>query len=345
MAHTSFFKPDGLIKSYYYDITTQKWENPQYICPNIVTVDEKTGIKTIIERGYDEVTKQYYNKNKRESLYRPETSYQYRASYTWNKERNGWEGEYYEIEELRDLNVPFKAIKYPAPYDDYSKYPSIPTKDGWSSETQYNRQRAEWSWKDNTSSEGEWVIVESDIAEVRPNGANSYRAHIKKQQYDRESFDCDYLLELDEHQQVKKIHANRYEIKYERNPEMHSEELVEKYTRSDFEFAYNAQGFVTEKKELPYKREGNQWVLTGDEIIDQYVFTDVKLTPTAIEEVQQAESLQISGREISAADNALISVYDLSGRKVASGKGKLTLPATGLYLVNCNGKTVKVSCR
>ena len=342
----SFLYSDGLIKTT--SSYCNKWEGPTYHCPYIVTVDEKTGITTTIKRGYDDATKQYYNVSKKEYLERPETDYRYAAEYIWNKERNGWEGTRYVVEERRDLSVPFKAIKYPAPYDDYSKYPEVPGEDTPQEQAAVgiNRQNAEWSWRDDTSSEGRWSITYSDIVQVRPNGANVYDVRIIKRRGRDEDLSYLYRLELDEHQQVKKVMHNGYELLgYKKDPVTQIYERVEKYTCSDFEFTYNAQGFVTEKKELPYKFEGNQWVLSGDKIIDQYVFTNVKLTPTAVEEVQQGEEFKIAGREISAADNAVIHVYDLSGRKVASGKGNLTLPAAGLYIVNCNGKTVKVSCR
>ena len=52
-----------------------------------------------------------------------------------------------------------------------------------------------------------------------------------------------------------------------------------------------------------------------------------------------AMSIRVNDNEISAAEGALISVYDISGRQVATATGSCRVNAPGIYLVRVNGAT------
>ena len=127
--------------------------------------------------------------------------------------------------------------------------------------------------------------------------------------------------------------------------------VIKNKYKSDIEFTYNEQGFVTERKEMPYAYElvsdaYEIWEQTGDIWKDLYIYTAAQVTPTEIDEVKNHdEGFTRNGREIRTAEGAAVTVYDLSGRQVAAGTGHLTLPNSGIFLINCNGKTTKVSCR
>lgn len=54
--------------------------------------------------------------------------------------------------------------------------------------------------------------------------------------------------------------------------------------------------------------------------------------------------LSISGRGISVNRNIEIMVYDMLGRKVASGHGTAVLPAAGVYVVKAGNEIIKVMC-
>lgn len=68
-------------------------------------------------------------------------------------------------------------------------------------------------------------------------------------------------------------------------------------------------------------------------------------TVTAINVAPAAGSITVSGRTVFYSEDALISAYTATGAKVAQGKGVITLPSSGLYIITTPGKTFKVIAR
>ncbi|MBD5289190.1 MAG: M6 family metalloprotease domain-containing protein [Bacteroides sp.] len=71
----------------------------------------------------------------------------------------------------------------------------------------------------------------------------------------------------------------------------------------------------------------------------------VTVNPSGIAVVESSVSFRINGHTVEVAGDKVVSAYDLSGRMVATGAGSLTLPASGLYIVSCEGEVRKVVVR
>ena len=58
-------------------------------------------------------------------------------------------------------------------------------------------------------------------------------------------------------------------------------------------------------------------------------------------EADASALIHVEGRTISCADHSFINVYDAAGRKVATGRGRVTVDAPGLYIVTAGGNTIR----
>lgn len=68
-------------------------------------------------------------------------------------------------------------------------------------------------------------------------------------------------------------------------------------------------------------------------------------TPTSVTSVERPLALQVIGRMVETADDAVINAYDLMGRLVVKGHGTILLPAAGTYIVKSGNSTSKIICR
>ena len=334
----------GYVKMYSTSGQEQEWSNPYYRYLDQVSVDPETGVETRISREYNSETDQVVYTRKTERLDNPETGYHLHAEYSWDADHNAWRGEHKIITEPRQKNLPILPVRYPKGNDDYSNYPAEPEYEEvieaqWPG-LDMNGAMYSWQWYMNEAGqvEGVWQTDVVNFVKVYPMENGGYYVDIIKGDRYHESSNK-YWLELNGQQQIVKLKTVKSNslfngIKWEN----------ENY-EADIEFTYNEKGFVTERKEMPYKVVDNKWVKTDDVLTDHYVYTVAKVTPTGIDEVETHETFTLKGREITTTEQALITVYDLSGRKVTEAFGQLSLPAVGLYLVHCNGQTVKVYCR
>lgn len=69
---------------------------------------------------------------------------------------------------------------------------------------------------------------------------------------------------------------------------------------------------------------------------------DSAITVTSVE---RPLALQVIGRMVETADDAVINAYDLMGRLVVKGHGTILLPAAGTYIVKSGNSTSKIICR
>lgn len=58
-------------------------------------------------------------------------------------------------------------------------------------------------------------------------------------------------------------------------------------------------------------------------------------------EADASALIHVEGRTISCADHSFINIYDAAGRKVATGRGRVTVDAPGLYIVTAGGNTIR----
>lgn len=68
-------------------------------------------------------------------------------------------------------------------------------------------------------------------------------------------------------------------------------------------------------------------------------------SPTSVTSPERPLALQVIGRMVETADDAVINAYDLMGRLVVKGHGTILLPAAGTYIVKSGNSTSKIICR
>ena len=345
--YTLFDVAQGYAKIYCKDPQDIEWK--EYDCKyvDLVSVDPETGVETRIFREHNPETGQAVYTYKTERLDDPETGYHLEADYTWDTERNAWRGKHCDITEPRQKDLPIRPVHYPKSYvyDDYSNYPAEPKEgEGINMDRfarEYNTISYEWGWYENETDGkvGDWVPVYFHILKVTPIENGGYYVLIQDAISSYQVQD-EYWLELNDQQQIVKLQTRRTEA------EIRNYQWEYEYYRSDIDLTYNEQGLVSERIEYPYKVDGDHFVKTDDIWKDLYIYTAAQVTPTEIDEVKNHdEGFTRNGREIRTAEGVAVTVYDLSGRQVAAGTGHLTLPNSGIFLINCNGKTTKVSCR
>lgn len=326
--------PDSVMASYYYDSAADKWDATSIYCPNITTKDEEKGLITEIERT---VTPDFkiVNSTKRVTSISPEKYNSYEAEYKWDTQRNDWCGVSKKVVVPRTFNLPFKPLKMVRPYDDESLYPQIPnSNDGyidWERNSDkvnyysYVWNKEEWRWELNLNYESNFIDVQLyDLGYL-------VREFTEKDYIGRKS--NYYTVFVDDNKCITSV------VKDEINP------YDGTMSRAVYSYSCNAAGYVTERQTTFYKFTGVKYEETGEKHVDQYEYENTKIFPTAIEEMKNEKVFDISGRAIHSVADAAIYVYDLSGRMVLSGKGNLTLPSAGTYVVKCGGISAKVTCR
>lgn len=81
--------------------------------------------------------------------------------------------------------------------------------------------------------------------------------------------------------------------------------------------------------------------ISGDDLSHWSETLEVKGGDSAVKALGLGKTLTVAGRTVSATPNDLLRAHDLTGRKVAEGKGSITLPEAGLYIISCNGQPIK----
>ena len=105
------------------------------------------------------------------------------------------------------------------------------------------------------------------------------------------------------------------------------------------EYKYNSDNLPVETKMESVDAAGNTFLRN----IKTYEYANYTLQPTTVEDVKACgDAIKVSGMEISSLDNALVTLYNMNGTKVARGRGKVVAPCAGRYIVKCGGRAVKV---
>ena len=64
-----------------------------------------------------------------------------------------------------------------------------------------------------------------------------------------------------------------------------------------------------------------------------------------IDEVTPEMAVKIDGKLISCNNNDLLELYNVDGTKVASGRGCVAAPTSGIYILNVSGKALKIAIK
>ena len=320
---------NSMMKSYTYSTETQDFELKNEAAGIVIEYLED-GSEVNIERKLDENGKLVNNEkvvfNKSDDT---------EERYSWNAEANEWVGrskekflqwsekkpEIYrhkpEAESLspdEDLIVPMKTDK------DKEGYISCHEKISY----QWNQEKKTWEIRE--MSQSKFVKIDENNYLFYSKSDNQHSKHTEKHYITTNAKNqLSQLRQVWQRETTSREDPNKKEI--------FTSENIDIYT-------YDDRG-MTVADDFIFKE--NNVVRQKGKILYEYV--DFSFNPTAISDVKVVDNLQITGRNITAANGALITVYDMSGRCLQRAEGQLTLPSSGLYIVKCGDRSTKVMCR
>lgn len=184
----------------------------------------------------------------------------------------------------------------------------------------------EWAWNEETQ---RWDTGLTDLDNAMTlSQPDAHTYHIVIRQWNKSDQFVehkDYIYQIDD---ARRLLA-RHELKY-----VSGETSGKKWTA-----AYDVQGHLIKTVEEDFDR----W--SKLEKVQHFYYTTLQIFPTAegIEEAKAADAgLRVEGRQVVAADSqTLIRLYTVDGRQVATGHGRVEVPASGVYVA----RTANGSCK
>lgn len=76
-----------------------------------------------------------------------------------------------------------------------------------------------------------------------------------------------------------------------------------------------------------------------------YEYSKFSINANGIDEVTPEMAVKIDGKLISCNNNDLLELYNVDGTKVASGRGCVAAPTSGIYILNVSGKALKIAIK
>ena len=318
--------PDMICTYYRYDEANDTYIESGRSCFSLVTVDEEKGLETVLNREIEDGQVVNHDKviiNTKESVYDD-----YYEKYEWDAAKGKWRGVSRSFSSELDFQFTHTPFKDPFAYDKYFNNPCAPGRGDEEEQdvAMHVRNQASYRWDEEKFG---WVPEVVELYEL-VSSTDTETVMKKTKQYGTSSEITTYTVTKDAEGYLTAVETKQ-EVG-DGNRQETVEQLLTAYTRNDY-------GYVTEKVQTDQLNVGSE---VKKEV---YEYTPTRIYDTAIENVKGEELFQVSGRDITAPDQAFVQVYDLSGRQVAVGHGRLTLPAAGIYVVTCNGASVKFSCR
>lgn len=317
--------PDGWLKTYKYDLKQKTFVLQESRVGTVSeTLPDGTSVQTEFQQEGDKAvpTRKTENKVTKDGNVRTTTD----AAYRWNADSQSWEGEYKNL--TMDVEVAnayiepsLEAYSY---YDDeywFLKPEKMVASAGFSSiqhgvTISYEWDAATKQWKtDHPKPEEALTFTQPD--------ANTYQ--FVTREWDEGEKRKEYLYQVDaKHRLLVKSEA---ELKD-----------GEEYRRTQA-YSYDERGRLV--KAVDKNQENDD----TSEFVHHFYYTTLQIFPTAegIEEAKAVDAgLRIEGRQVVAADSqTLITLYTADGRQVATGRGRVEVPAAGIYVA----RTAKGSCK
>ena len=293
----------------------------------IVSEDKETGFVTTISRNWDGEKIVYDTKNIRKPDSNP--YFKHDENYDWNKEEQRWVGrDFQKSEEViyqLDLKYPIDQMEYDDTGKNLQQPVDVSSEDGLFRKRQMSH--VDYVWDDVKK---EWIFGVGSVCELIKRNDSTYVEKVLKKDYYNSEAETNILV-VDDEGYVVSISRELVSTDFSSNEYRASEMYV--YER-------NEQGYMTKANVIKEDSNDNKSNV-GVEIS----YVPAQILPTAINKVTSREGITVKGRNVVVADGAQIEVFDLGGRKLMSGKGEVTLPAAGLYLVKSAGVSMKVCCK
>lgn len=317
--------PDGWLRTYKYDLKQKTFVLQESRVVNFSeTLPDGTNVQTEFQQEGDKAvpTRKTETKVTKDGNVRTTID----AAYRWNADSQSWEGEYKNL--TMDVEVAnayiepsLEAYSY---YDDeywYLKPEKVVASAGFSSiqhgvTISYEWDAAAKQWKTDHPK------LEEALTFTQPD-ANTYL--IVTCEWDEGEKRKEYQYQVDaEHRLLVKSEAELKDGEERRRTKAYS---------------YDERGRLV--KAVDKNQENDD----TSESVRHFYYTTLQIFPTAegIEEAKAVDAgLRVEGRQVVAADSqTLITLYTADGRQVATGRGRVEVPAAGIYVA----RTAKGSCK
>lgn len=139
----------------------------------------------------------------------------------------------------------------------------------------------------------------------------------------------------------------------------HEPVIISEYTQNDYgdytEYSSSLKSYAYDEKDrhrlISVNESESRDTSNGDSSDSQnrqilYEYGTYSIVPTSVDRAIAAVlQLSVNGRTVSVPGDAVLSLYDLSGRIIAKGAGRVTAPAAGVYVVKSAAKSCKIAVR
>lgn len=317
--------PDGWVRTYKYDLNQKTFVLQESRVGTVSeTLPDGTNVLTYFKREGDKAVPmhKYETKVTKDG----NVSSTLKTVYRWNPDSQSWEGDYRTLSmgvEVANAYIEpsMEAYSY---YDDeywYLKPENEVTPTNFGSiqhgvTIYYNWDAATKQWKtDHPKPEEALTFTQPD--------ANTYQ--IVTREWDEGDKRKEYLYQVDsEHRLLVKSEAELKDGEERRRTQAYS---------------YDERGRLVKAVD---KNQVNDDI---SESVRHFYYTTLQIFPTAegIEEAKAVDAgLRVEGRLVVAADSqTLITLYTADGRQVVTGRGRVEVPAAGIYIA----RTAKGSCK
>ena len=330
------------VRTYYnYDNGTWIKTYANAIEESYVTED---GITVMITRSLSDDESYAINERKYESKETEDEngiSFRMSADYRWDQENNCWIGEnktvisHYRYDFYTISAYSLNPISL---YDDEYVVVLADEYYNFGGEIQgTNEIIHEWNAEKN-----DWEISRSDITKVEING-NQAKISRTEQEADRWSNETKQktTVQTIERDNAYRITLDETIVKETTCRENEGPEVWNSHQKNVYTYNEN-NGMLEEHKTYTIYDDG-----TSDCLTDRYSYDSFRITTTGIENIVSDgdEAITIDGNTAKASGMS-ITVYNLGGIVVASGKDNVKLPENaGIYFIKAGKKTMKVAVK
>lgn len=255
------------------------------------------------------------------------TEYRMSAEYSWDESAGAWRGD--RKSENKEVSIPFGYWENadPLAYDDeYLTYdePGRRYNEVYLyADNEYEWDEATSDWKCTRSSDFDFTLSDANTLTYTKTSQDEYGKSVETR-----TIKCDAQRKLTGESVINET----YSI------EDGAQVLSDKRETTDT-YTYNRYGYLETRTTVEKYNDGD-----AETTVYKYEYEDASiLVPTDVDNIEgDAAGVRVSGRTVTVDGGAQVTLYDMSGRTVASGRGSVVAPAAGMYIARTHKSNVKV---
>ena len=342
---------DGLSKTYKYDKKLGGFgDEPYYTNFNEYTQTiEEDGTVVSVKRRLDD-NENIVNESMTRSKYTDEgdgdsyESFRSEESFVWDETTNSWKNE--RKYTSKSTSFYFGCIDDRNPFDYYDdEY--LPHSNSYLDKqnqhisldfsNSYTWDEATARWKNDYGEDKDYSYA--------IDGNKLTVVETKKNENDSETYSSieTTVYVLDDNQMLASKTIDRHESRFYKEDNWKSENA----RKDAYTYKYNKYGKLEEQEQTTYsgEQEASEWQNTD---ITRYTYEEAAIIVSHIEslpEASTAQGIRIDGKTITAAEGGNVYLFGTDGRLCAKGRGSVTAPGAGLYVVKVGNQTLKAIVR